>query len=165
MVVTSPMAFACVNRMLLVLGVTSVLWVPQQFCLSVIHFCVFQPQTFGFESAVGCERCDCGIGAHHGDCDLYTGQCDCRPGVIGRKCDQCEPGHWNYGSSGCASESLKVCLVWFNFVFHSLQLWVWRSNNMQRGHWQMSVPAWSHRWQVRSMLGSVGSYSRTRLHW
>ena len=32
------------------------------------------------------------------DCNLRDGQCPCLPNVIGRRCDQCEPGYWNLDS-------------------------------------------------------------------
>lgn len=31
-------------------------------------------------------------------CDQLNGQCQCKPHVIGLKCDQCEPGFWNLTS-------------------------------------------------------------------
>lgn len=31
------------------------------------------------------------------------GQCECKPGVTGPKCDQCEANYWNFGSLGCQS--------------------------------------------------------------
>jgi len=35
-------------------------------------------------------------------CDAGTGQCQCLPRVAGRRCDQCEPNHWNLESgTGC----------------------------------------------------------------
>ncbi|XP_069998126.1 laminin subunit gamma-1 isoform X4 [Penaeus vannamei] len=35
-------------------------------------------------------------------CDQLNGQCQCKPHVIGLKCDQCEPGFWNLTSGvGC----------------------------------------------------------------
>ncbi|CAL8292350.1 unnamed protein product [Lota lota] len=41
-----------------------------------------------------CEECGCsGWGALHPVCDDVTGQCDCKPGVRGQLCDQCEERH------------------------------------------------------------------------
>ena len=35
-------------------------------------------------------------------CDLNNGQCNCKPNVIGRQCNECESGFWNITSgSGC----------------------------------------------------------------
>ncbi|XP_016077400.1 PREDICTED: agrin-like, partial [Miniopterus natalensis] len=57
----------------------------------------------------GCPSlCQCNPhGSYGGTCDPGTGQCSCRPGVGGLKCDRCEPGFWNFrgivtdGRSGC----------------------------------------------------------------
>ncbi|MBV99323.1 Agrin, partial [Eschrichtius robustus] len=57
----------------------------------------------------GCPSlCQCNPhGSYSGTCDPATGQCSCRPGVGGLKCDRCEPGFWNFrgivtdGRSGC----------------------------------------------------------------
>ncbi|XP_024616033.1 agrin [Neophocaena asiaeorientalis asiaeorientalis] len=57
----------------------------------------------------GCpSSCQCNPhGSYGGTCDPATGQCSCRPGVGGLKCDRCEPGFWNFrgivtdGRSGC----------------------------------------------------------------
>ncbi|XP_030883006.1 agrin isoform X4 [Leptonychotes weddellii] len=57
----------------------------------------------------GCpSSCHCNPhGSYSGTCDPATGQCSCRPGVGGLKCDRCEPGFWNFrgivtdGRSGC----------------------------------------------------------------
>ncbi|XP_077007748.1 agrin [Tamandua tetradactyla] len=57
----------------------------------------------------GCPSvCQCNPhGSYGGPCDPASGQCSCRPGVGGLKCDRCEPGFWNFrgivtdGRSGC----------------------------------------------------------------
>lgn len=42
-----------------------------------------------------CESCDCNVeGIVSDECDEQTGQCNCKQGVIGRRCDRCElPRH------------------------------------------------------------------------
>ncbi|XP_016517471.1 agrin isoform X12 [Poecilia formosa] len=57
----------------------------------------------------GCPSiCQCNVhGSYKGSCDPTSGQCSCKPGVGGQKCDRCEPGFWNFraiitdGMSGC----------------------------------------------------------------
>ena len=36
-------------------------------------------------------------------CDTFTGNCFCKPGVTGKHCDMCEPDYWNFTASGCQS--------------------------------------------------------------
>jgi len=61
-----------------------------------------QPESFGFQSGdEGCELCSCGAASLDRQCDLETGQCQCEPGVTGRRCDQCKDGYWNYRPYGC----------------------------------------------------------------
>ncbi|XP_056099529.1 laminin subunit alpha-1 [Rhinichthys klamathensis goyatoka] len=41
-----------------------------------------------------CQVCRCnGTGSVHGVCDGHTGRCECKPGVRGHLCDQCEERH------------------------------------------------------------------------
>ncbi|XP_029434147.1 LOW QUALITY PROTEIN: agrin [Rhinatrema bivittatum] len=57
----------------------------------------------------GCpSRCQCNAyGSYGGTCDPSTGQCSCKPGVGGLKCDRCEPGFWNF--RGIVTDSKSGC--------------------------------------------------------
>ncbi|XP_039761430.1 agrin-like isoform X2 [Pararge aegeria] len=59
------------------------------------------PGGSGCPSQCGCHR----LGSVSEQCD-DSGQCQCRPGVGGQKCDRCEPGYWGLprigtGHTGC----------------------------------------------------------------
>ena len=72
---------------------------------SVMLMIYVQPESFGFNSGdPGCDRCDCGTASVSRECDSVTGQCQCQPGVTGRRCDECQAGYWNYGRRGCQRE-------------------------------------------------------------
>ncbi|ESO91420.1 hypothetical protein LOTGIDRAFT_209765 [Lottia gigantea] len=46
--------------------------------------------------------CDCDLtGSLSRDCEPLGGQCQCKPNVVGRRCDQCAPGTYGFGPSGC----------------------------------------------------------------
>ncbi|XP_041860203.1 agrin isoform X2 [Melanotaenia boesemani] len=57
----------------------------------------------------GCPSvCQCNVyGSYKGTCDPATGQCSCKPGVGGQKCDRCEPGFWNF--RGIVTENMSGC--------------------------------------------------------
>ncbi|KAI3421145.1 Laminin B (Domain IV) [Globodera pallida] len=61
---------------------------------------------FNITSGKGCDPCDCDpLGTLDGGkvCDMQSGQCKCKKGVIGQKCDQCAPRHFGFGASkGCS---------------------------------------------------------------
>ena len=49
-----------------------------------------------------CYPCDCYERGSHGRmCDVNTGQCFCRSGVVGRRCDLCSSRFAEVTSSGC----------------------------------------------------------------
>ncbi|ETN73227.1 laminin EGF-like protein [Necator americanus] len=53
-----------------------------------------------------CEACECDPLGSDGDiCDLHSGQCVCKPGVTGLKCDQCQPNHYGLDEEGCKGKS------------------------------------------------------------
>ncbi|XP_054012773.1 laminin subunit alpha [Hylaeus anthracinus] len=61
----------------------------------------------------GCEDCHCnipGVIGNIGECDTKNGQCICKPGVMGRSCDQCVDGTYNlqesnfFGCTDCACD-------------------------------------------------------------
>ena len=50
--------------------------------------------------------CDChGVGALDNFCDVVTGQCKCDEKAYGRRCNECEPGYWNFPNC----EACKFC--------------------------------------------------------
>ncbi|KAM5218754.1 laminin subunit alpha-1 isoform 1-T1 [Hipposideros larvatus] len=60
-----------------------------------------------------CQRCDCSLrGSVHGDCDRWSGQCICRPGAAGLRCEECEPRHILVESDciSCDDECVGVLL-------------------------------------------------------
>ena len=51
-----------------------------------------------------CVACDClREGSTSTVCDKKTGQCQCKPNVVGLKCDKC-PGVWQEISNGCSGK-------------------------------------------------------------
>ena len=51
----------------------------------------------------GCKDCNCDpFGTKNGTmCDGVTGNCECKTGSIGRKCDECAEGHHSLTKDGC----------------------------------------------------------------
>ncbi|XP_062127738.1 laminin subunit gamma-1-like [Drosophila sulfurigaster albostrigata] len=86
-------------------------------CLKCIHNTAGQhcdqclPGHFGDPLALPhgkCDRCSCYAAGTEQDeksisrCDQVTGQCQCKPNVIGRDCGECQPGYFNIRSgNGC----------------------------------------------------------------
>ncbi|KAK9885636.1 hypothetical protein WA026_012400 [Henosepilachna vigintioctopunctata] len=54
------------------------------------------------ESGQGCQVCNCDpIASLNQTCVIFTGQCFCRPGVIGLHCDHCEAKKYGFSIEGC----------------------------------------------------------------
>ncbi|KAF3696520.1 Laminin subunit beta-2 [Channa argus] len=52
----------------------------------------------------GALPCKCNPqGSLSGECEKVGGQCRCKPNVMGRYCDQCAPGTYGFGVSGCTA--------------------------------------------------------------
>uniref|UniRef100_A0A8C6ZTL4 Laminin subunit alpha 3 n=1 Tax=Nothoprocta perdicaria TaxID=30464 RepID=A0A8C6ZTL4_NOTPE len=87
----------------------------RRLCDEVTGRCICPPETlrprcevckehyFSYHPLAGCENCNC---SHRGivnmaspECDKNNGQCNCKPGIKGRRCDQCAPG--TYGFPNC----------------------------------------------------------------
>lgn len=57
------------------------------------------PYTFGYDQIIGCEECNChplGVANNNLQCDLESGVCDCKSNVVGRSCDHCQFGFFNF---------------------------------------------------------------------
>ncbi|KAL7984356.1 hypothetical protein Chor_002926 [Crotalus horridus] len=87
----------------------------RRLCDDVTGKCLCPPQTvkprcevcvrlhFGYHPFIGCEKCNCSskgvINALNPECNKIDGQCRCRSGIAGRRCDHCAPG--SYGFPNC----------------------------------------------------------------
>ncbi|XP_005110416.2 laminin subunit beta-1 [Aplysia californica] len=63
-----------------------------------------QRHTFSISAVLhnGALECNCDVtGSLSLECNPSGGQCECKPNVVGRRCDQCAPGTYGFGPSGC----------------------------------------------------------------
>uniref|UniRef100_A0A8C9N7H9 Laminin subunit alpha 3 n=1 Tax=Serinus canaria TaxID=9135 RepID=A0A8C9N7H9_SERCA len=87
----------------------------QRLCDDVTGKCICPPRTvkpkcevcekyyFSYHPLAGCKSCNCSekgiVDVASPECDITSGQCKCKPGIKGRRCDQCAPG--TYGFPNC----------------------------------------------------------------
>uniref|UniRef100_A0A673LK35 Agrin n=1 Tax=Sinocyclocheilus rhinocerous TaxID=307959 RepID=A0A673LK35_9TELE len=79
-------------------------------CSETVYGCCQDNKTAALGVGLaGCPSvCQCNhYGSYGGTCDPSTGQCSCKPGVGGLKCDRCEPGFWNF--RGIVTENMSGC--------------------------------------------------------
>ncbi|XP_066547264.1 agrin isoform X2 [Amia ocellicauda] len=81
-----------------------------QHCSQTVYGCCLDNSTTALGVGLaGCpSTCLCNsYGSYGGSCDPTSGQCSCKPGVGGQKCDRCEPGFWNF--RGIVTEKKSGC--------------------------------------------------------
>lgn len=58
--------------------------------------------SIGFYTFNGATECACDpTGSESSLCATLGGQCSCKPNVVGRRCDKCAPGYYDFGPEGC----------------------------------------------------------------
>ncbi|XP_029975271.1 agrin isoform X4 [Salarias fasciatus] len=82
---------------------------PRHCSLSVYGCCSDNVTAALGVGQAGCpSTCQCNVyGSYKATCDPTSGQCSCKPGVGGQKCDRCEPGFWNF--RGIVTENMSGC--------------------------------------------------------
>uniref|UniRef100_A0A8C7JNX8 Agrin n=1 Tax=Oncorhynchus kisutch TaxID=8019 RepID=A0A8C7JNX8_ONCKI len=82
----------------------------QEHCSLSVYGCCRDNKTAALGVGLaGCpSTCQCNpYGSYKGTCDPGSGQCSCKPGVGGQKCDRCDPSFWNF--RGIVTENLSGC--------------------------------------------------------
>ena len=92
-----------------------------KICPEINSCCLVYPQPsyWGFDSCRGCSPCGCSFASYDSQCDPFTGQCNCKQGVTGLKCDRCAFGYWNLSPNGCERKFTILIGICF-FVFFVL---------------------------------------------
>ncbi|XP_062987370.1 laminin subunit alpha-3 [Elgaria multicarinata webbii] len=84
----------------------------RRLCDDITGKCICPPQTvkprcevcmrqhFGYHPLAGCEGCNCSskgvVNAVNPECNKINGQCKCRSGITGQRCDRCAPGSYSF---------------------------------------------------------------------
>ncbi|KAI6235067.1 Laminin alpha [Aphelenchoides besseyi] len=78
---------------------------------NVTDFCKSQVFSLTAEYNGGALSCDCNPkGSVDFCCEEYGGECECKPNVIGRACDRCAPGYYNFPDcQPCKCTAHELC--------------------------------------------------------
>lgn len=72
-------------------------------------------------------------GSLSSECNPHGGQCQCKPGVVGRRCDLCATGYYGFGPIGCQGTCLPLfpfySFLSFPLLFSLLHLTLLPSSN------------------------------------
>lgn len=112
---------------------------------NVLIICIWCWFQFGYANiSLGCEACNCNQnGSTQNYCDTHTGQCACKMGVEGLRCDNCQDEYYNLTSDGCAGKCF--CLIFTDFAVTAKPL---VSNQFK------SIPAGYFPWNIINILFS-----------
>eukprot|EP00118_Oscarella_pearsei_P004025 m.16707 g.16707 ORF g.16707 m.16707 type:complete len:3154 (+) comp27089_c0_seq1:214-9675(+) len=92
-----------------------------EICDSSSGGCLCKVDTYSPKEDVGCQLCECSVGATSTTCDQLTGKCQCQPFVVGRRCDQCADGYAGLDEKGCREVTqVEGSLLLTNEVYWSL---------------------------------------------
>jgi len=98
-----------------------------------------------------CYPCDCyDVGSHGRSCNTSTGQCHCRSGVIGRRCDMC--------ASRSAEVTLNGCEVVYDACPRSFHSGIWWNRTPFGSLARQSCPRRANGIAVRLCNGSADGW-------
>lgn len=112
-----------------------------------------------------CQRCDCSPrGSVHGDCDRRSGQCVCRPGTAGLRCEECEPRHILVESNCICGYFPSLNVKWWVFLSDVFLWWFpMVSAGYSRSHFILTkhrLPLFLPSWTFHSAFGAEAEDSR-----
>ena len=94
-----------------ILSKTNVFSVHQQILILSFDLLLLQDNHYRPVGSDTCYPCNCyNIGSYGRSCDI-TGQCRCRTGVIGRRCDSCASKFAQVTLRGCEGKNKNYLVV------------------------------------------------------
>lgn len=119
------------------------IWSSKLLMILILGFCRESVFSLTSDYNNGAASCSCnGFGSLSFECNKFGGQCDCKPHVIGRRCESCENGYYGFPdclpcncpfTARCEEETGKITLVLcrsnstFLYCSFASTLYVWRT--------------------------------------